>query len=54
MVVDDVDDCGWLQMVMNRVVDGAAGDYCVECKKKQKEYSLGGWGETIACDMVVY
>ena len=67
MVVDDVDGCGWLWMtwmvaddhgwlwmVVDRVVDGAIRDYCVECREKQKEYSLGGWEETIACDVVVY
>ena len=48
------DDHGWLWMVVDRVVDGAIRDYCVECREKQKEYSLGGWEETIACDVVVY
>ena len=57
MIANDVNGHGWLQMtqmVADMVVDGAAGDYCVECKEKQKECSLDGWGETIAYDVVVY
>ena len=46
MVADVMDGCGWLWMVMNRVVDGAAGDYCVECMSRpvlpNRELTKGG------------